>query len=520
MTAAAIIYGAKSSADPHGSIGTQLADCRAAAEAEGREILGEYSDEAASAYSGNRGAGLTAAKDAATAAGAELWVQHSDRLARGDGLTADHLAEVFFAMRRAGVRLRSVQDDKNLEDAIRAVMIGERNHEDSARKAAAVRSGKQRAAAAGKWCGGLIPDGYMGPGLELDPDRAPIIRRALELGLRGTNSGEAARALNRDGVLARGGRRWTPCRVRQLWKLASTFYAGRQVDGAPGSWPALCTLEEAERLGAILEARAAERAPSTPPGRRSSRHLLAHLLHCERCGAPMHARTSGPRADGTRARRYRCSRAKAAAGGCDAPAISAERLEAPFVVHLENLTIGLDAFVSRQAVELEAQREQLTRALERERAGLAEVERLAELVRVDYARHLGAGRADAAALGVDTLADLARRREQARHRADELLEALAAVPAAPDADALATLVGTLRDALAGRLEAAESVGDANARLREAISAVDVEQLEGGAVRLTAYMSDAFLMSVAGDAVAEFTLPVTGHPLRRAQGPAP
>jgi hypothetical protein len=40
-----------------------------------------------------------------------LWVQHSDRLARGDGLAADHLAEVFFEMRRAGVSLRSVQDD-------------------------------------------------------------------------------------------------------------------------------------------------------------------------------------------------------------------------------------------------------------------------------------------------------------------------------------------------------------------------------------------------------------------------
>src|SRR5688572_7782944 len=114
----AVIYAAKSTEDAHGSIPTQLADCRTAALALGRTIVGEHSDESASAFKGNRGAGLASAKaDAIHAAAehgaAELWVQHSDRLARGDGLTADHLAEVFFALRRQGVRLRSVQDDGN-----------------------------------------------------------------------------------------------------------------------------------------------------------------------------------------------------------------------------------------------------------------------------------------------------------------------------------------------------------------------------------------------------------------------
>src|SRR4029453_18557471 len=88
-----------------------------------------------------------------------LWVQHSDRLARGDGITADHLAEVWFALRRHGVRLRSVQDDGHLEGAIRVVLIGERNHEDSARKSAATRSGKRRRFDAGRSTGPLH-DGY------------------------------------------------------------------------------------------------------------------------------------------------------------------------------------------------------------------------------------------------------------------------------------------------------------------------------------------------------------------------
>lgn len=72
MSSAAALYAAKNTADERGSIPTQLADCRAAAEAEGREIVGQFSDEAASAYKGNRGSGLTAAKDAAIEAGAEL----------------------------------------------------------------------------------------------------------------------------------------------------------------------------------------------------------------------------------------------------------------------------------------------------------------------------------------------------------------------------------------------------------------------------------------------------------------
>jgi hypothetical protein len=45
----AILYAAKSTADPRGSIPSQLADARAMAAREAWEIDGEYADEAASA---------------------------------------------------------------------------------------------------------------------------------------------------------------------------------------------------------------------------------------------------------------------------------------------------------------------------------------------------------------------------------------------------------------------------------------------------------------------------------------
>src|SRR4051794_32678427 len=86
----AVAYAAKSTDDAHGSIPTQLVDARELAEREGYVVVAEYSDEAASAYSGNRGDDLVAAMAKCETLVAEhgeavLIVQHSDRLARGDG---------------------------------------------------------------------------------------------------------------------------------------------------------------------------------------------------------------------------------------------------------------------------------------------------------------------------------------------------------------------------------------------------------------------------------------------------
>jgi hypothetical protein len=95
-----VLYAAKSTEDRHGSIPGQLQDCREAIERTGdRVLVGEYSDEACSAYSGDRGPELVDALRHAEELGrehgtAELWAQHSDRLARGDGRTARHAVEI------------------------------------------------------------------------------------------------------------------------------------------------------------------------------------------------------------------------------------------------------------------------------------------------------------------------------------------------------------------------------------------------------------------------------------------
>ena len=65
-----IIYAAKSTEDKHGSIPDQLVRTHAAAEAEGRQVIAEFSDEGFSAFKGNRGEGLAQARDLAEKEGA------------------------------------------------------------------------------------------------------------------------------------------------------------------------------------------------------------------------------------------------------------------------------------------------------------------------------------------------------------------------------------------------------------------------------------------------------------------
>jgi DNA invertase Pin-like site-specific DNA recombinase len=104
---AAVIYAAKSTEDKHGSITTQIADCEALAARDGITVVGTYSDEAVSAYKRDRGPGLAAALEHAERDGCALVVQHSDRLARGDGKQARHLVEIALWALKADVTIRA-----------------------------------------------------------------------------------------------------------------------------------------------------------------------------------------------------------------------------------------------------------------------------------------------------------------------------------------------------------------------------------------------------------------------------
>ena len=158
MSTPAILYAAKSTEDRNLSIPEQLDDAREMAEENGWEIVGEFSDEDFSAYSGNRGPDLEAAKqcaiEAAQKAGtpAMLVAQAHDRrrsFARGAGDepgAPQSLGELWHEMRRRNVQLRTVEDDEEMRDEA-SVAIGRRAYIDSRRKSKSVKKGLRRRAA-------------------------------------------------------------------------------------------------------------------------------------------------------------------------------------------------------------------------------------------------------------------------------------------------------------------------------------------------------------------------------------
>lgn len=299
----AIVYAAKSTYDPRGSIPTQLADGRELAANDGLTVVAEYADENRSAYHGNRGRDLARAQAHAEDLAREhgecaLIIQHSDRLARGDGIQAAHLVEYALWAIKASVKLRSVQDPQTFGDLLYTVVTGQRNHEDSRRKGLAVRDGLERRARKG-----LVstrpPYGYRyrdrladeEAELEIIPEQAAIVRRIFAEFLAGRSMTFIARGLHRDGVRTRDGGLWRQSTVTQM--LPNPIYAGmlRYHDEIlPGRHEAIIDPETWARAQQLLAARPARGRGRLPKGN----HLFrGGMLRCGECGWGLIPRTNG-----------------------------------------------------------------------------------------------------------------------------------------------------------------------------------------------------------------------------------
>jgi Resolvase, N terminal domain/Recombinase/Homing endonuclease associated repeat/Recombinase zinc beta ribbon domain len=350
-----VIYAAKSTEDKRGSIPDQLRDCRAVIERDhDRRIVGEYTDESFSAFTGNRGPGLVDAMKlvedlARKGTEAELWAQHSDRLARGDGKSARHAVEIALWALKREVRVRTIQDPETFRDLLYAVVTGQRNHEDSRRRGLAIAAGRRRAAIRGDYRGNK-PDGYqlaveldssgiVKKRVVMDPERKPAFEMIFRMALRGRSNGDIARALNKTGWQTKPlfpnktPQKWTPTWVRLV--LKNPYYAGlTAVNGevvAQGHWPAYITPSQHERL-------AARRVKRPPPWRPPESYLLARIATCGCCGRRLYAHTNRPRLDGTVERQYVCaSHDWGVRERCDSPRMSADLIEAMFVASLGRL---------------------------------------------------------------------------------------------------------------------------------------------------------------------------------------
>lgn len=334
-----------------GSIPAQLRECREAVESAGdRVIVGEYSDEAFSAFAGSRGPGLAEAmehtQELSRDATAELWTQHSDRLARGDGRSARHAVEVALWALKNDVSVRTIQDPETFRDLLYAVVTGQRNHEDSRRKGLASAAGRRRAVERGDYTGAK-PDGYrrvvdidaagaIKKRLDYDPARRPLIELIFSMALRGKGTAAIARAVNEAGWQTK------PLIARQrpkAWDVQSVLdvlnnprYAGLAAHKgkvvARGNWPAYITEHEYYRM---RKKRSRPKPTKTP--RKRDIFLLARLGKCGLCGSALHCFTDERRSDGTFPRRYICRSHNRGGNGsprCTALPMDADLVEAMF----------------------------------------------------------------------------------------------------------------------------------------------------------------------------------------------
>jgi DNA invertase Pin-like site-specific DNA recombinase len=342
----AIVYAAKSTEDIRGSIPTQLEDSRNMAEREGWDVAGEYVDEAASAWTGDRGPGLAAALEhAEQISPSVLVVQHSDRLARGDGRTARHLGEIYFWALKAGVAIRSAQDDSTFTNPLLAFAMGERNAEDSRRKSLSVKAGMRRRTEAGKFHGGPRPFGFnpIAGGLRAVQSEQAIVNRIDAEFLGGKTLTAIARTLHADGLRTAQGKVWRPSTVRAI--LANPIYAGRIRSGGKelsADADGCRSDEDHESIQKLLA-----EPSSVARGRLPNGNFLFRrgMLRCGQCGYAMTSRTD--RRYGLE--NYLCSgRMMQGVDFCDMPSI--KRVDVDSAVYHYFEQVGLDVEATRQAV--------------------------------------------------------------------------------------------------------------------------------------------------------------------------
>ncbi len=426
-------------------------------------------------------------------------VQHTDRLARGDGIVAEHLVGLLLWARRVGVCIRSVEDDSTGENLLMAVVMGERNYEDSKRKAAATAAGRRRAAERGEWCG-AVPDGYA---IERAPQGATILRKVVknpervevysllwDMAREGATVNDIVREFRRRSF------RTAPYRARprsfdatRLGKvITNPFYAGLMVSQGEiigkGHWPAYVEPDE----WYLLRRERRERARHRPRRvGRPSTGLLAGLGRCS-CGGALIQQRNGPRKDGSRQRTYVCRVHMHGAGACDVKPFYAEHVERMILEGLGKLLGDAGEWATALLAGRDAERAQLESIAADAAREATDAENSITRLADRYERALAAG--DEAEVNLAKRAWNAQQqvaeRAAVRRRAAE--DALAATLDEPTEDPDALLARVWRS-VAGDMAAAEAdVAALNAVLRRYFDRFEIGRATDGDVRIVPVFS--------------------------------
>jgi hypothetical protein len=383
-----------------------------------------------------------------------------------------------------------VQDDGTFTNPMLVAAIGERNREDSSRKSQATRAGKRRRWEAGKVIGGPVHDGYVltpeigpdgKPVTERDgrvvyrrvhnPDRAPLVQRIFDLAEGGHTNGDIARSLNGEGVRTVRGKDWTARRIRET--VANPYYAGwitAYRERVKGDHEPLIDPERWERILAEQRRIDPVAAQRRLAGRRPvEEYLLRRIAFCGYCGRALYRRrlASG--------RHYLCAAVREARGTCSAASIAADVAEAQVLARLQTFVGDVEQWVSSRAAGADCERNLFAAAVQEQRSELARIERRAERARAQHDRLLDDGND----LAATALREVARIEADCNERVAALAEAEQRLAEweTPDVDAALDYYSELRDAIAGRVERAQSVRDLNAALRTVLEGVWLNTVE-------------------------------------------
>jgi site-specific DNA recombinase len=414
-TTPCVIYAAKSTQDRHRSIDTQLEDCRAMAEEQGWTVLEEYYDEGFSAYSGNRGDDLARARAHAAKAAADagtpcmLVAQAADRFARGAGDrpgAAEHLVEIWHALRRQDVHLRSVEDDNDLRDSASVANLGQRAMMESRRKGRAIKNGMKRRKAKGLHMGGppkfgfdYVRDEYGRTVPELPyvvvKAEAAVVERIYRQAVAGVSQRQMEQDFDAEGVRAKRGGRMHQGTISSI--LADPRYMGWMPGPDDELVRALhpAIVSEALWKQAQTVRAAARKSEGGKRGRQTrGRHLLTNgHLRCGRCGGTMRPRFSVRTHNGKDYpySRYVCVERRRKVDACTMPPIKADVVDDAVLAYFKRIGVDVEATraemiaaTQHRIIEVQALRQQA------EREHMQAADRLARVRRAFQDGHLEA----------------------------------------------------------------------------------------------------------------------------------
>lgn len=470
----AVIYAAKSTVDKHRSIDddhrSQLTDCQGMAERESWNVLGEpFTEEAVSAYHGNRGPQLAAAIRLAVAnAPCILVAQDSDRFARGAGDkpgAARHLAELWFELARQDVELWTVRSRKL--DLLRAAIEGDRAHDETARKAQAVAAGIERVKAKGKPWGG-VSCGYKIERTVVDDE--VIAKRVVDSKGReicdviwsmiesGHEWQPIAEALNRRGWRTKRGNLWTPPVVRDLAK--NPIYVGEK------GHPPLIERERWERIQELIGGStpvSRQRQKGGRPLAHASLFLLRGLSFCRECGEPIHIRSD-------KSGYYTCRARKRGTGMCTARPIPRAVADEHVLAHLDQFIDDVEDWLTEKASERSADLHRREAAVERERAKLAGLIGLRAKLWSEYERLVAEGDR-LARYGLEAVERKDQEIDGQRARIADAGAMASEWRALPHLDAALDYYNSVVEAIRGKVRGAASVPELNAQLSTVLAGV-------------------------------------------------